>query len=80
MINTMNKRPKPEPVAKPVPIIKPKPAPKPVPKPEPTRYVTLEQINVRRKPKSLKPKPKPIPKVINQRNLSTYRRKNKFGF
>ena len=78
MINSMNK-PKPEPVAKPAPVPKPAPAPKP-PKPEPTRYVTLEQINVRRKPKSLKPKPKPIPKVINQRNLSTYRRKNKFGF
>jgi len=74
MINTMNKRPKPDPVPKPAP------APKPAPKPEPKRYVTLEQINVRRKPKSLKPKPKPIPKVINQRNLSTYRRKNKFGF
>tara|TARA_R110002110_G_scaffold240506_1_gene456723 strand:- start:420 stop:989 length:570 start_codon:yes stop_codon:yes gene_type:complete len=83
MINSMNKpKPAPASVPKPAPAPKPKPAPKPapVPKPEPTRYVTLEQINVRRKPKSLKPKPKPIPKVINQRNLSTYRRKNKFGF
>ena len=77
MITNMNK---PKPVAAPVPVqkVKPKPVVKAA---SPKRYVSLEQINLkRRKPKSLQPKPKPVPKVVNHRNLSTYKRKNKFGF
>lgn len=72
--------PKPAPV---VEKIKPKPATIAKSPPAPQEYVTLSQIQ-RRMPKSQpKPKPKPTPvakvKPISRRNISTYKRRNKFG-
>tara|TARA_R110000764_G_scaffold63414_1_gene134178 strand:+ start:583 stop:1155 length:573 start_codon:yes stop_codon:yes gene_type:complete len=84
MIMKMNTpKPTPAPTAKPTPAPAPKPKPAPAPKPKPApapkQYVTLNQIR-KRSPPSLKPKPIVQPPQINRTNLSTYKRKNKFGF
>ena len=67
----------------PTPTAKPKPAPvakaKPAPTPAPAQYITLNQIR-KRTPPSLKPKPVAKPIQINRTNLSTYKKRNKFGF
>tara|TARA_R110000822_G_scaffold41401_2_gene112626 strand:+ start:133 stop:717 length:585 start_codon:yes stop_codon:yes gene_type:complete len=88
MIMKMNTpKPTPKPTAKPTPAPAPTPVEKPKPKPKrveklaeaPKQYVTLNQIR-KRTPPSLKPKPVAKPIQINRTNLSTYKRKNKFGF
>ena len=72
-MNTSKPAPTPAPKPKPAPVAKAKPAP------APAQYITLNQIR-KRTPASLKPKPVAKPIQINRTNLSTYKRKNKFGF
>tara|TARA_R110000803_G_scaffold36306_5_gene78039 strand:+ start:597 stop:1157 length:561 start_codon:yes stop_codon:yes gene_type:complete len=80
MIMKMNtSKPAPTPAPKPKPKRVEKLAEAPKPAPAPAQYVTLNQIR-KRTPPSLKPKPVARPIQINRTNLSTYKRKNKFGF
>ena len=80
MIMKMNtSKPTPTPAPKPKPKRVEKLAEAPKPAPAPAQYVTLNQIR-KRTPPSLKPKPVARPIQINRTNLSTYKRKNKFGF
>ena len=80
MIMKMNtSKPAPTPAPKPKPKRVEKLAEAPKPAPAPAQYITLNQIR-KRAPPSLKPKPVAKPIQINRTNLSTYKRKNKFGF